>query len=63
MHQDAALLQGVSQFGIGRWADIASNLLPGRTGTQIQHRWEEKLNPDLRKGAFTAEEVTILLLV
>jgi hypothetical protein len=53
-----SLLSGVAQFG-RRWARIATILLPGRTGFQCQIRWDKTLNPDIKAGTWTAEEVSL----
>lgn len=38
----------------------AAALLPERTGKQCGDRWEESLNPAIKKGAFTEEEVRFI---
>lgn len=52
-----ALIKGIELYGLGRWADIAAALVPGRTGKQCQLRWKVTLNPDIKRGTWTAEEV------
>jgi hypothetical protein len=43
---------------MGNWAQIAP-LLPGRTRDQCRKRWENTLDPDIKAGTFTAEEVRL----
>ena len=57
LSQDAALTRGVAQYGAGSWTEIAAALLPGRTGLKCQHRWEHTLNPAIKKGKWSAQEV------
>jgi len=38
-----------------RWAAIAQQL-PGRIAKQCRERWHNHLNPEIRKGPFSAEE-------
>ena len=51
-------MQGHAQYG-SRWADIASALLPGRTGPQCKQRWERTLDPNIKSGKWTKEEVSL----
>jgi hypothetical protein len=51
------LIDGVSKFG-NSWAKISATLLPSRTGKQCGERWEETLNPDVKTGPWTEEEVS-----
>ncbi|KAF9999783.1 hypothetical protein BGZ79_006634 [Entomortierella chlamydospora] len=43
------------------WSVIASHVVPGRTGVQAQARWSEALDPQVKKGPWTAEEDALLL--
>jgi hypothetical protein len=52
------LIRGVAQFGKGSWKQIAT-LLPGRTARQCKQRWENTLNPGIKAGLWTAEEVSL----
>jgi hypothetical protein len=52
--EDGVLLDLVQQRGKD-WGFIAAHL-PQRTTTQIASRWEKCLDPNLRKGQFTADE-------
>ena len=53
------LRRGVAQYGVGQWAEIASALLPGRTGKQCRQHWEGALDPAVKKGAWTEAEVGV----
>ena len=46
--------------GIQKWSDIAK-LLPGRVGKQIRERWQNHLDPTLKKTEWTIEEDLLLL--
>jgi hypothetical protein len=54
-NQDAILIKGIAQFG-KVWAKIAT-LLRGRTRNQCKDHWEHTLNPVLKTGPWTEEEV------
>jgi len=42
------------------WSEIAK-LLPGRIGEQIKDRWANKLDPEAKRGAWTQDEMRILI--
>jgi len=52
--EDAMLMEVVQEANNenrehGGWASIATHM-SGRTGTQCRERWENHLQPDLKKG-------------
>lgn len=53
--EDKHLLDAVAVQGRGNWIAVAK-LVPNRTAIQCRERFENALNPQLRKGAFTTEE-------
>ncbi|KAJ1561208.1 hypothetical protein HK405_004607 [Cladochytrium tenue] len=53
------LIAAVSNRGRGNWAAIAAGV-PNRTDIQCRERYENVLNPDLQKGAFTDQELAQL---
>ena len=53
--EDARLLEAVKQIGTGNWVAVAE-VIGGRTGQQCLHRYEKALNPEIRRGHWTAEE-------
>jgi hypothetical protein len=55
--QDAILTAHVREHGEGCWAEVASRL-GGRTGIQCLQRWTVVLNPDIKRGAWSSEEVS-----
>ena len=52
----------MSEHGAGDWKSIG-RLLGGRTGVQCFTRWTKTLNPDIRRDAWTAEEVSCALVI
>jgi len=42
-----------------KWSDI-SNILTGRIGEHVKERWFNALDPSIKKGAWTWEEIEIL---
>ena len=57
--EDDLVRKGVELYGTN-WIKFR-NLLPRRTGAQVRERWQDVLNPELRKDAWTEEEDEILL--
>ncbi|XP_034717987.1 myb-related protein A isoform X3 [Etheostoma cragini] len=53
--EDEKLKKLVEQHGTESWK-LISNVFPGRTDGQCQHRWQKVLNPELVKGPWTKEE-------
>ncbi|CAO3572845.1 unnamed protein product [Mortierella alpina] len=43
------------------WNKITRQSIPGRTGVQAQARWSEALDPQVKKGKWSAEEDALLL--
>jgi hypothetical protein len=43
-----------------KWAEIAK-LLPGRIGEQVKERWVNSLDPEVKKGVWSAHEMSILM--
>ena len=56
--EDATILRAM-QTGVRKWSDVAQ-LLPGRNRKQCRERWYNQINPDIRKGDWTAEEDALL---
>jgi hypothetical protein len=56
------LIEGVAQYG-SSWTQMAAALLPGRTGPQCLRRWERTLNPEIKAGPWTRDEVGFNLSV
>ena len=57
-HEDE-IVTGCINSGMIKWSEIAKRL-PGRIGEQVKERWLNVLDPDLKKGMWTPEEVHIL---
>ena len=59
--EDRIVREMVMKHGVGniKWSVIASKL-PGRIGKQCRERWFNHLDPDIKKGDWTAEEDKIL---
>jgi hypothetical protein len=51
----------VKKYGPKRWTLIAKHL-KGRIGKQCRERWHNHLNPEIKKTAWTEEEVNSLVL-
>jgi len=58
--EDAVVRQHVAAFGPRKWSKIAAHL-PGRIGKQCRERWHNHINPEIRKGPWTAEEDEIIV--
>ena len=52
------MIELVKKYGPKRWTLIAKHL-KGRIGKQCRERWHNHLNPDIKKTAWTEEEVSI----
>ncbi len=50
------LTEHVNEHGAGDWAGV-SRMLDGRTGDQCRQRWCGVLDPSIRRGEWTADEV------
>lgn len=53
--ENELLREWVKVHGPHRWSDC-SQVITGRSGKQCREHWFNKLNPDLKKGNWTAEE-------
>jgi len=58
--EDEILKAGVMKYGKNEWARVAS-LLPRKTARQCKRRWEEWLDPMIKKTEWTREEDEKLL--
>ena len=58
--EDATLARVVQTHGAGRWSQVAGNL-PGRMGKQCRERWFNHLAPEVKKGAWSAEEDRLIM--
>ncbi|KAL9143276.1 hypothetical protein ABFS82_14G225500 [Erythranthe guttata] len=54
--EDAILVQYVNKNGEGNWNAVQKHSGLARCGKSCRLRWANHLRPDLKKGAFTAEE-------
>ena len=43
-----------------KWAEIAKSL-PGRIGEQVKEHWVNSLDPDVKKGVWSRDEMSILM--
>jgi hypothetical protein len=59
--EDCLLSQLVYQFGTGSWIQI-SKQIGTRSPRQCRERWNNYINPELRKDSFTIEEDQMLRL-
>ncbi|KAL4498635.1 hypothetical protein ABPG72_019753 [Tetrahymena utriculariae] len=53
--EDNKLLDWVKANGPQKWS-LCSETIPGRSGKQCRERWFNNLNPNVKKGNWTAEE-------
>ena len=53
--EDEILKAAVMKYGKNQWARVAA-LLPRKSATQCRHRWEEWLDPSVKKTEWTKEE-------
>lgn len=60
--QDEVLINIVSERGSHSW-EIISQELPGRTGKQCRERWNNQLNPLLKKNQWELEEILVLFIL
>lgn len=58
--EDASLVALVRLHGPRNWTSLASRM-PSRSGKQCRERWLNHLNPDIKKGAWTAAEDQLLV--
>ncbi|XP_020217686.1 myb-related protein B isoform X2 [Cajanus cajan] len=57
--EDDCLIELVKKYGIKRWS-VISKYLPGRIGKGCRERWNNHLDPAIKKDAWTEEEEQIL---
>jgi hypothetical protein len=57
--EDAMLVTLVSE-GFKNWGQLAAHM-PGRTSKQCRERWCHHLDPSIKKGDYTPEEVRLLM--
>jgi hypothetical protein len=60
LDEDTKLLNVIIEVGVGSWAAVGRKIL-GRTGKQCRERWQNQLNPDITKAAWTTEEEAVLV--
>ena len=58
--EDTLLISLVNAHGPRNWTNLASRM-PSRSGKQCRERWLNHLNPDIKKGAWTADEDEMLV--
>lgn len=58
--EDAQLVRLVNAHGPRNWTSLAGRM-PSRSGKQCRERWLNHLNPDIKKGAWTADEDALLI--
>lgn len=59
--EDQVLKEAVDAFGDKQWAKIVKFCLPHRTNIQIRSRYRLYLAPEIKKGPWTQEELSLLL--
>ncbi|XP_074321197.1 transcription factor GAMYB-like [Silene latifolia] len=59
--EDAILVQYVTKHGEGNWNAVQKHSGLSRCGKSCRLRWANHLRPDLKKGAFTQEEETLII--
>ncbi|XP_061352584.1 transcription factor GAMYB-like [Gastrolobium bilobum] len=59
--EDAILVEYVKKNGEGNWNAVQKHSGLARCGKSCRLRWANHLRPDLKKGAFTAEEESKIL--
>jgi hypothetical protein len=55
IEEDKKLTEWVNKKGPHKWSHCAE-AIPGRSGKQCRERWFNTLNPEVKKGEWTAEE-------
>lgn len=58
--EDEILIEWVRTHGARNWAKCA-NQIQGRTGKQCREHWNNKLNENIKKGDWTAEDDLLIL--
>eukprot|EP00981_Chlorochromonas_danica_P003077 scaffold610_cov169-Ochromonas_danica.AAC.13 len=54
--EDMLLRKGIKEIGEKKWMEIARRYLPHKTSNDIFKRWTNSLRPDIKTGAWSAEE-------
>lgn len=60
-HEDAILVEYVKKHGEGNWNAVQKHSGLFRCGKSCRLRWANHLRPNLKKGAFTAEEERMII--
>ena len=58
--EDEIVKSGVMKYGLNQWGRVAS-LLKNKSSKQVKARWDEWLDPAVKKGAWAADEEEMLL--
>ncbi|CAA7410572.1 unnamed protein product [Spirodela intermedia] len=58
--EDKRIIELINNYGTKRWSIIAREMR-GRIGKQCRERWHNHLNPEIKKGPWTAEEEIMLI--
>jgi hypothetical protein len=58
--EDERLRERIAAHGPGNWSAVAA-FLEGRSSKSCRLRWCNQLNPDVKRGPFTAEEDKLIL--
>ena len=59
--EDDRLVELVKALGVTSWIAIAGEIGGGRNSKQCRERWHNHLDPDVKKGPWTAEEDATIL--
>lgn len=59
--EDAILMEYVKKHGEGNWNAVQRNSGLMRCGKSCRLRWANHLRPNLKKGAFSAEEESLIV--
>jgi transcription factor MYB, plant len=59
--EDAILVEYVKNQGEGNWNAVQKNTGLARCGKSCRLRWANHLRPNLKKGAFSAEEEKLII--
>jgi Myb-like DNA-binding domain len=59
--EDAILVEYVKNHGEGNWNAVQKNTGLARCGKSCRLRWANHLRPNLKKGAFSAEEEKLII--
>ncbi|KAL4174137.1 hypothetical protein KRP22_006077 [Phytophthora ramorum] len=60
VNEDGLLRSVVGFHGPSQWTIVAS-FLPGRTAKQCRERWRYRLDPSIKRGAWSADEDALLV--